>query len=107
VLFAGARTHKQAKGDFGQISVSQNSSLIWAPRNGEEAREGRDLPAQFYSSRAGSVSNGFKRGFNYRQRQPDLEPKYSGDQSSSFLSYLLAGCGKTPETGYDQGVLSV
>jgi len=26
--------------------------------------------------------------FNYRQSQPDLEPKYSGDQSESFLNYL-------------------
>lgn len=26
--------------------------------------------------------------FDYRQRVPDLEPKYSGDQSDSFLSYL-------------------
>lgn len=26
--------------------------------------------------------------FNYRQRVPDLEPKYSGDQSDSFLSFM-------------------
>jgi len=26
--------------------------------------------------------------FYYRQREPDLEPVYSGDQSDSFLSYL-------------------
>ena len=26
--------------------------------------------------------------FDYTQRQPDLEPKYSGDQSDSFLSYI-------------------
>ena len=26
--------------------------------------------------------------FDYTQRQPDLEPKYGGDQSDSFLSYV-------------------
>ena len=26
--------------------------------------------------------------FDYKQKQPDLEPKYSGDQSDSFRSYL-------------------
>jgi uncharacterized protein (TIGR03435 family) len=30
--------------------------------------------------------------FNYRQRQPDLDPHYSGDQSDSFKSFL-AECG--------------
>ncbi len=31
---------------------------------------------------------GLQGAFDYKQRQPDLEPKYGGDQSDSFLSYL-------------------
>jgi uncharacterized protein (TIGR03435 family) len=31
---------------------------------------------------------GLSGSFDYTQRQPDLEPKYSGDQSDSFLNYL-------------------
>ncbi len=31
---------------------------------------------------------GLRGSFDYTQRQPDLEPKYDGDQSDSFRSYL-------------------
>ena len=69
---------------FGSIGYVDGKWSIFATTMGQLARFTSSIilhaPVQDRTELTGS--------FDYRQRQPDLEPQYGGDQSSSFKAFL-------------------
>jgi uncharacterized protein (TIGR03435 family) len=72
------------RGTFGSIGYVGGKWSIFATSMPQLARFASDsilhLPVLDRTALSGS--------FDYKQREPDLEPKYGGDQLDSFLSYL-------------------
>jgi uncharacterized protein (TIGR03435 family) len=77
---------------FGSIGYANGKWSIFATTMSQLARFASGMilhaPVQDQTGLTGS--------FDYRQRQPDLEPQYDGDQSRSFKAFL-SGAGFTLE----------
>ena len=72
------------RGSFGSIGYASAKWGIFATSMPQLAKFAADVilhgPVVDRTELSGS--------FDYKQREPDLEPKYSGDQSDSFRSFI-------------------